>query len=473
MTADEVVRKLPVRSGYRLADYAEVGLPVYRISARLFTQVQKRLSAIDEFLLNLVKLGIHRTEDMAAFLGLPTSFVDETLSQLIVDDLLSLRPNADRAQRLSLSTKGLRALEGAEVLLPEEKTHTIEFDALLHTIVRYGRDRLLSSRQTRVVGYKQIRPLLKKQVGISDLPLRDVERSFNAGASKREGRCTVLAVCELYRKNLFFLPAVCVVYRAIDGVDIQVSFVIDGKPSAAHDQAFARADGPHLLRIDRDLARFSETAEDLGLIEQEARAAITEVKSSTSKSERHEKEMLPASRVADTEPWSLLNAEQQLELRESGVAYLDAQDHYPLLLHALKTAKYRLLILTPFLHEQIITDEFVRDLERLLRNGCKVYIGYGMPDSVVQKPTKSHARMVERLETMARHHSRLVVKKVDTHAKVLLQDELFVALGSFNWLSFRGDPDRAFRDEQSVLITLPNMIERKFQSQLRLFANGA
>jgi hypothetical protein len=76
---------------------------------------------------------------------------------------------------------------------------------------------------------------------------------------------------------------------------------------------------------------------------------------------------------------------------------------------------------------------------------------------------------LERLEKFAKRFSNLVLSKVDSHAKVLLQDELFVVLGSFNWLSFRGDPDRAFRDEQSALVALPSMVERKFQGELKLF----
>ncbi len=470
MRTEEIVRRLPARSGYRLADYAEVGLPVYRISSRIFTQVPKRISAIDEFLLQLVRTGVHRTEEISAFLGLPMPFVDESLSQLIADDLLSLSPSNDRTQRLSLSEKGKKALDGAETLVPEERAHTIEFDAILQKVVRHGREQLLTSRQARDRGYKQIRPLLKKQIGISDLPLRDVQKSFSEGISKRETRRTILAVCELYRKNLYFLPAICVIYRAIDGPDVQVSFVVDGKHSPQHDQAFAQADGAHLLHIDRDLTRFGNDAEDFKMIEQEVREALT--KGVTSRITDQDGDVIeaPVRPVADPESWSLLTAEQKLELQQAGLTYLDAQDHYPVLLHALKTAKYRLLIHTPFLHELIVTDEFVMDMERLLKSGCKVYIGYGMPESEVQKPTKSHLRVVERLEKIARRYSNFLFKKVDSHAKVLLQDELFVVLGSFNWLSFRGDPDRAFRDEQSALIALPSMVERKFQSELRLFA---
>jgi phosphatidylserine/phosphatidylglycerophosphate/cardiolipin synthase-like enzyme len=261
-----------------------------------------------------------------------------------------------------------------------------------------------------------------------------------------------------------------VIYRAIEGPDVQVSFLVDGKHSPEHDQAFAQADGTHLLHIDRDLARFRSDAEHFEMIEEEVRQALKESSANGVASERGEAVKAPVRPVADLESWSFLTTEQRVELQQAGLTYLDAQDHYPLLLHALKVARYRLLIHTPFLHELIVTDEFVQDLEGLLKTGCKVYIGYGMPDSDVQKPTKSHLRVVERLEKMARRYSNLVFRKVDSHAKVLLQDELFVVLGSFNWLSFRGDPDRAFRDEQSALIALPTMVERKFQSELRLFA---
>jgi len=246
--------------------------------------------------------------------------------------------------------------------------------------------------------------------------------------------------------------------------------VVDGKHSAEHDQAFAQADGIRLLHIDRDLARFGNNAENLEMIEQEVREALTEVAASGVRDERGEVVKAVVRPLADPESWPFLTAEQQMDLKQAGLAYLDAKDHYPALLHALKAARYRLLIHTPFLHELIVTDEFVKDLEKLLKSGCKVYIGYGMPESDVQKPTKSHLRVVEKLEKIAKRYSNLLFKKVDSHAKVLIQDELFVVLGSFNWLSFRGDPDRTFRDEQSALIALPSMVEKKFQSELRLFA---
>jgi hypothetical protein len=43
-----------------------------------------------------------------------------------------------------------------------------------------------------------------------------------------------------------------------------------------------------------------------------------------------------------------------------------------------------------------------------------------------------------------------------------LSDTRFVIVTSFNWLSYRGDPERTFRDERGILVALPDEIERHF-----------
>ena len=50
----------------------------------------------------------------------------------------------------------------------------------------------------------------------------------------------------------------------------------------------------------------------------------------------------------------------------------------------------------------------------------------------------------------------------NTHAKVLIKDRDFAAITSFNWLSFAGDPNRTFRDEQGILLRRPELVEQKF-----------
>jgi hypothetical protein len=40
---------------------------------------------------------------------------------------------------------------------------------------------------------------------------------------------------------------------------------------------------------------------------------------------------------------------------------------------------------------------------------------------------------------------------------------------SFNWLSFKGDPKRTFRDERGLLVSLAEQIDDQFDEMIRRF----
>jgi len=468
MTPEQLIRQLPARPGYRLADYVQVGLPVYRITARLFTQVQKKIATIDEFLLRLIRIGVQRTPEVSEFLGLEQGFVDDAFSQLLIDDLLTLNSGLDRRQRLSLTDKGIRALDAAETLVPEEKTYVIEYDALLRRIVLLRREQLMSGFQMRKMGCKQIRPLLKRPLDAGDLNLVDLQRTVQASLSQREAQRFVLAVNELYRKRLYFLPAIAILYRSLDGLEIQVAFIVDGKPSDEHDEAFAKLDGVRLLGIDSDLARNGGDAIIVSDVLKEAENLRKEPDAVPSK--KLKSSSVPLVDPQEHNPFHHLSNEQNGDLEQRGVALLSVHDHRPLLDYALHFAKHRVAIVCPFLHESVVNEAFERQMEVLLRKGVRVNIGYGMPDHDNRTPSKSQVNVIQKFANIARRLRHLRFAKVDSHAKVLLVDTTFFVIGSFNWLSFHGDPDRAFRDEQSVLVSIPNMIERKYQELTNSFS---
>jgi hypothetical protein len=449
MTPEQLIRQLPTRPGYRVADYVDVGLPVYRITARLFTQVQKKIATIDEFLLRLIRIGVQRTPEISEFLGLDQGFVDDAFSQLLIDDLLTLNSGTDRRQRLSLTDKGVRALDAAETLVPEEKTYVIEYDALLRRIVLLRREDLMSGFQSRKMGCKQIRPLLKRPLDAGDLSIADLQKAVQATLSQRDAQRFVLAVNELYRKRLYFLPAIAIVYRSLDGVEIQVAFIVDGKPSLEHDEAFAKLDGVRLLGIDSDLARNGSDTIIVSDVLKEAESV------------RKEPDAVPPKKLASSSttlvepqepsPFQHLSNEQNNDLEQRGVALLSVHDHRPLLDYALRFAKHRLAIVCPFLHESVVNEAFERQMEMLLRKGVRVSVGYGMPDHENRTPSKAHLNVIQKFDEIARRSRQLRVAKVDSHAKLLLLDTTFFVIGSFNWLSFHGIPIVRFVTNKAFL----------------------
>jgi hypothetical protein len=45
-------------------------------------------------------------------------------------------------------------------------------------------------------------------------------------------------------------------------------------------------------------------------------------------------------------------------------------------------------------------------------------------------------------------------------------DRIFCVRTSFNWLSFRGDPDRTFRDEQGFCVTRASIVDEVYAENL-------
>ena len=72
-------------------------------------------------------------------------------------------------------------------------------------------------------------------------------------------------------------------------------------------------------------------------------------------------------------------------------------------------------------------------------------------------------RALADLRTLATQSDRFHLHRfANSHAKVLICDDTFAIVGSFNWLSFRGAQDRTFRDERSVYVGIPLKVDELF-----------
>ena len=158
-----------------------------------------------------------------------------------------------------------------------------------------------------------------------------------------------------------------------------------------------------------------------------------------------------------------------------------------MLWRALKETRTRLLIISPWIRDSVVDLPFCNALEELLKQGVDVYIGYGLVEDekkvgrgkvqitpVVKEGGKGRVPITpgakDRLEQLQKRYPKLRLKFIgDTHAKILLCDKAFAIASSFNWLSFKGDPNKKFRDEQGYLVYNPVLIEQKFQEQLKRF----
>jgi phosphatidylserine/phosphatidylglycerophosphate/cardiolipin synthase-like enzyme len=116
-----------------------------------------------------------------------------------------------------------------------------------------------------------------------------------------------------------------------------------------------------------------------------------------------------------------------------------------------------------------------------LERGVRICIGYGLgvergPE--MERNRRNARNVMARLRSVARNADELLeIKNVEksampTHEKVLICDREWAVTTSFNWLSYRGDLDSAFRRETGVLIRAAKGVAELVQRTLEVLPSA-
>ncbi len=479
MTPEEVaLRFARSRAGYQLIGYAEVGLPIYELTIQAETLAYKRISPLDEFTLRSIQAGLNRLEDISAFLGISRNVAEGVLSDLIrSDDLILAGGLDDISQSLKLTPKGRRSIEEAEQTVPEERTFQIHFDGLLRKPL-LTREYLYSPKELEQHGWLEIPSIPSVRPELPDLSVEDVQDIIRRAARHtRETRRDILSIKSIFKRYRKFLPAIGLRYRSNQG-DTVVAFAVDGRLSDEHEKAFARGEGIRKMKLKPsgdvgfdDIAKEIETlllasgisVKDVSQLQGEydaAASALAEARLAVGGPDANQE----SSRQEQLERVSRWYEAAAEALNTAPVRSLSVYEHPPTLEKALTEATGRLMIISPWIRSSVVNHAFLNKIELLLKQNVAVYIGYGIGDKKFDK------QAVDNLTELAKNYMNFHFKEFgDTHAKLLLYDQACVVLGSFNWLSFRGDPTATFRDEQSFMVRIPKVIEEKFAEQVSRF----
>lgn len=487
MTPDEIAEKYAAQPGYGLVDYLEVGLPVYHVVLQASTLLRKKTPPLEEFVMRCLNFGMHDCQELSGFLGLDLRTVESVVTSLIQDNDVCLAGiPGSREQALKLTAKGSKTLEELESVLPEEKTLSLHFDALIRKPAFY-REELIKYRQMRDEGLKEIPAVPARQPRPEDFPISQVQEIIKTRMGAGEKR-DLLSIKRIERCNRLFRRAIALLFRSLESNLLHVEFVVDAKPTSDYDVAFAKADGLKLLGFsgaEEDLAgppiavksSMPNIPELASVAQSVMRAESDTALQVRAKIERTEEALANA-----TDPTTREDLRRQLEEAKAQVTQLEAErklrrvrqvyvyEHPRLLERAINSCQERLMIISPWIRAQVVDRAFLGRLKDALKRGVRVYVGYGLSDPSAEDLRKADKEAEERLQGLAKRHPNFVLRRFgDTHAKVLLCDSKFCVTGSFNWLSFRGDPDRTFRDEQGVLVEIPEHIDGVFTENLKRF----
>ncbi|OQY53964.1 MAG: hypothetical protein B6247_13450 [Candidatus Parabeggiatoa sp. nov. 2] len=484
---EEIARRYDNRAGYDLVSWRKVGLPVYKITVHALIQLHKSIPPIEEFVLKTIKAGLSSEQEIGGLLGLEFVLVREAIINLRTsEDIDLIAPDPSSKQVWKLTLKGERTLRNLKIVVPQARTFTIHFDGLLWHPHWYGQhleSSLLKPRELKQ-GMIEISPCQTQKPELSDLSLIEVDRIIEKIESESRRKVKreqdLLALKAIDRRERLYQPALILIYKAKEGGgDPQVAFVIDGILSEKHETAFAHSNGVKKHRIFESL-RVSDSRH---LVERELG---TDVKQSLDKSETLKTEVTSVQTQIENVQKNIEQVQTdeekvaleqkivglqrkiaELKKQQSSVPirWLEVYEHRPLLEKVLNDSKERLLIISPWIRASATNSNLIRQIEKLLKANVKVFIGYGLGEE-----DEKNAKTEEKIQRLAHRYSNFYLKRLgDTHAKILISDKKLAVVTSFNWLSFKGDPNREFRDERGTLISEPQKIDELFDSYMKRF----
>ncbi|MFL6163854.1 MAG: hypothetical protein ACJ74U_16745 [Jatrophihabitantaceae bacterium] len=419
------------RPGLQLIAVETGAIPVTTLRADVLAQEKKEIPIAEEFTLRFVSLGIDTPDAIATYLGLDSAHILDAAATQIAENHLERR---GASARLGLTTLGTEVARDLAATRPVLRQLPLVFDRLIWALADYADRALISKKEAQEAGMVILPPLQNSHIGIDDVSPADVN------ALIKDDRVQVLRVHKVSFSKHRFLPVQLLVYADTNRREIELALCIDDNLAVEHAVALEKVGAVGRL----GLSLGEPTPRPILEVELENQRQAEVV-------------VAPGTDESGESPPATTSA---APVRSVGVF-----EHPDLLAEALDGTKRRLLIISPWVKNAVVTTEFVSKLEQRIRSGVDVTIAHGYGDD----DSGSDESAVRRLRNLAARFPQKFsfVRVKNTHAKILIYDDSWVST-SFNWLSFRGDPERTYRMEEGTLVRIPARVEKEYLRYLDL-----
>lgn len=130
--------------------------------------------------------------------------------------------------------------------------------------------------------------------------------------------------------------------------------------------------------------------------------------------------------------------------------FLDKKDLIFKLQNSLLRAERELDIQSPWMSGRVVDAWFLDKLRRILEKGVVVKIAYGLHDEAgAHAQNAGTDALAKTMGEIFQEYPNFRLKKGNSHSKILLCDDAFGVISSFNWLSYDG---KSSREESGALI---------------------
>lgn len=386
MTPEDIARANQFRDGFELVDYAEVGLPVFRLTLEAFTTTQRAIPTIQEFTMRCLAMGETREADIARMLGLQRDVVEGAMNVIVGDGLANRTTPPAEHDSFRLTEVGEERLAQERIEVVREETLVIDYDGIRRSPIRLAGENVVRAAELKSLGAVEIRPYPAEPPIVAELSIPEISRAIRRNGGDDFNR-TVLGLKRIVRRNNVFRDAVALVFASIKGDEVQVAFAIGGKLSEQHERAFAWHGGPKKMgfvrmvagdlprrRLDRllgkDTVRGCVPDERIATVRSEEASALAEIYA-----------VRPAASASPGQSSgparALAAAEERLavarhELVRMPLRPLSCYEQDDLLHEALREAGQSLLITSAGLQPTELNGYVMRDIDRLISEGVKL-----------------------------------------------------------------------------------------------------
>lgn len=476
--------------GYLLAKYFKAAFPVYKIILNITVQKRKEISIIQEFCLKFLNIDIRDINEISGFLGTDRAIIENAILELKENDLITLRITENK-NIINITDKGKKCLLDMALITPESISIPIYIDGLTGQLQTVNQ-RLVTSESLKNMGVHFINKYIDTPT-LSDINFNDLLKVIKHQKKERPEEAfegDLLAINDIEKCYINYKEMNVLVFMEIDNNEIDLKVFDRSDRVIEYENIILRMEREGLRQIKTDYnTSFEETTDLLAnripneIIEsaKEYEANIgrlTNRKVVIEEIIEQQEGILTINDIHDDDKFSASHKIRDLgyELEEAkkqlyaGNRILNTYDHRPLLEEAIDKASKLVIIVSPWIKNDAFDYELEMKIDRALQRKVNIVIGYGISD----KEDNEQKRNVDRLkEIQKRKHGQrlLLIKLANTHEKVLICDEKYVVITSFNWLSFKGDPKRGFRQETGVYSEseyLINDISKQLENRMNI-----
>ncbi|MEQ9410693.1 MAG: phospholipase D-like domain-containing protein [Fuerstiella sp.] len=470
---EALVRRYYNRPGARFVDIRPVGIPIHVLKLFVVCTAKRALPPINEFVLKSIDSRIASQKEIAAFLGLSERTVEKALLELYGTEVISLLPLGPDVPDVENPEFKLTQKGGdlVKTLVRTTIEETVIDDVAIHGFtrkpLRLDARGLLTATELEQFGMLELPALPKMAPSVDQIDPDELQ----CATSQNDDVKVIGVRAVLKPRRIRFQPAYMIQYESAGGLrnrGAQFVFItMDGREDKLVEKAFQQRGGPD--RIDHMMS-FSQSRTQVAVSEfltEEQAARLPD----TSESEKLKEEInsLEASLVDDvpdtpvkSRTAELREQNQALEskieelkklLAEQPAQMLRTYECGKILNEAIANAKQKLLIVSAFLSRQVVNASFIERLEGCLKRGVQVWIGFGFGDGGKRERYDWTDAEDALKQLRKRYKKQFILHDLkNSHEKILIVDDAYVVVGSYNWLSFQQDKNSKYRRENAVQV---------------------